>query len=267
MLSALDTQHAIRIERISLVDGGRVLVATIPSFSCKDRGPLAALALQTELDFVVDAPKNAACLTLMDRNLNMRDVTLEVRVHLERGTVERWLDAASGCRQTKGVELGRIPDSLTCARRLAPSEPPAPFPFDFSGDTVIRNDVPGSRARVARLRDYSANTYSPSGRWLVLDGDVEDGDYIHRRVVLLDRTTGEVFALPKADGAGPRRLDASQKTSPPSIPTPIENTFEAVGETTVRWLGTNEADEVLVLDDLVLRPQRRAFSVKGEVAR
>jgi hypothetical protein len=268
VLSALDTQNAIRIERISLVDGGRALVATIPSFSCKDRGPsLATVALQTELDFVVDAPRKAACLTLMDRNLNMHDVTLEVLIHLERGTVERWLDTASACRPTKGVARGGMPDSLTCKRFSAPSEPPAPFPFDFSGNTVIRNNVSGSRAQVVRLRDYSANSYSPSGRWLVLDGDVEDGDYIHRRVVLLDRTTGDVFALPKAAGAGLRRLDPSQKTSPPGIPTPIENTFEAVGETTLRWLGTSATDELLVLDDLVLRPQRKAFSVDGEVAR
>jgi hypothetical protein len=50
------------------------------------------------------------------------------------------------------------------------------------------------------------------------------------------------------------------------VDVPVLTARAVVGESYVRWLGQGEDDEVLVVDDLVMRPGRAAFSVDGQVA-
>ena len=55
---------------------------------------------------------------------------------------------------------------------------------------------------VLKIPEYSPETSSPSGRWVVLGGDVSEGDYIHRNLVLLDRAKGDIYPLgPRLAGA------------------------------------------------------------------
>ena len=107
---------------------------------------------------------------------------------------------------------------------------------------------------------------SPSGRWLVLSGDQEDGDYIHRGLVLFDRESGEVYPL-VLRRSWPSPLRPVGKHNPPRIKTPIAKAAPAVGETDVRWLGTSSDSEYLIVDDLVVKPGAFSFSVKGEITR
>jgi hypothetical protein len=132
----------------------------------------------------------------------------------------------------------------------------------------MRRSPAGTATPMLELHGYQADVGSPSGRWLVLAGDQEDGDYIHRNVVLLDRTTGEVFPIPGEPTARwPAPLAASGKRSPPRIRTPVAATSSIVGETDLRWLGRSPASEILIVGELVVRPGVGAFSVKGDIAR
>ena len=119
---------------------------------------------------------------------------------------------------------------------------------------------------VLKIPEYSPETSSPSGRWVVLGGDVSEGDYIHRNLVLLDRAKGDIYPI-RSGRAWPAPLRPVGKRTPPQLKTPIENTAEAVGETDVRWLGASEESELLIVDDLVVKPGVAAFSVKGQIAR
>jgi hypothetical protein len=141
----------------------------------------------------------------------------------------------------------------------------ASLPFDFEDEQVMASGPSGSRTAVARLLGYTSEVSSPSGRWMVLGGDVEEGDYIHRLLVLLDRTTGEVFPIRQRPGAWPAPLSAKGSKPPRRIL--VHRTISVVAETDLRWLGRSAASELLVVDDLVLRPERASFLVKGQIVR
>jgi hypothetical protein len=275
-----DFSQGGRLDRISLADGKRTRVAKLPPFSCAgttggdasvDRES-TALSIQDGTDFVVDAGKRFVCIELMDRNVNMASLAVAMRVDLETGKVER--------RLTLGKEECKPPDDVAvddgesddvqsdkrgCTAEAArPAQgAPASFPFTFADGALLRQ---GSSKRVLTIRGYDdALLISPSGRWAVLGGDQEDGDYIHRSLVLLDRATGHVFPI-RASPHWPAPLLPASKTKA-RLETPIPRTVSVVGETDVRWLGTGEETELLVIDDLVVKPGGASFSVKGEIPR
>jgi hypothetical protein len=101
---------------------------------------------------------------------------------------------------------------------------------------------------------------------MILNGDQEDADYIHRGIVLLDRAKGEVYPIHERH-SWPAPLRAGGKQKLPQIKTPIADACPAVGETDVRWLGNSADSELLIIDDLVVKPGGFSFSVKGRIAR
>jgi len=123
----------------------------------------------------------------------------------------------------------------------------------------------GTPAPRVRLPGYKGEGYSPSNRWYLLGGDEPEEATTSNFVVLFDRTTGHVF--PIRPGKWPAPLRARGKTPPLRIPTPVAKTREEAERSDLRWLGLSEASEVLVIDDLVVRPGHRAFSVDGRIAR
>lgn len=264
-----DLAKGASLERIVVADGTRSRVAELSAFACqKVRGgaELFPLAIQSPWDFAVDATGRLVCMTLMDRNLNMKDIKVDVRIDLESGKVSRFIEVGQSCKPSRGVEIGhpRTPSWQACGRKERPASGRA-FRFAFDEGMIVEL-VPGSRPSPrVRLSDYTAEDESPSGRWRVLGGDIEEGDYIHRRIVLLDREAGEVFPIPEAPGAWPRPLEGSGAQPPFVIALP--KTASVVGETDLRWLGEDDASELLVVDRLVVRPGGATFAVDGEVAR
>jgi hypothetical protein len=276
-----DLAKGARLEKITLADGKRARVAKVPPFAygAPDAGAAApdadvipeipfGLALQDPSDFTVDRSGHVACLVLMDRNINMADVVVGMRIDLATGDVLRHLEVGKETWEPPaGVALG---DAERCTPKEAPAAPdpdPTSFRFAFDNEQVVERTPGAAAAPRLRLPGYSAEAGSPSGRWQVLGGDVEEGDYIHRSVVLLDRASGEVFPIRAAPGPWPAPLRPAGKKGPPRLRTPIGHTAEAVGETDLRWLGRSAASELLIVDALVVRPGGRAFSVKGEIAR
>lgn len=267
------------LERVSLLDGKRTHVATLPPFACKhsaspnpdEEPPKVDLAIQDPNDFIVMARGRRACMNLMDRNENMASIAVDVALDLVSGKVRRALSMGQdACTPPASVKVAAADTPPKCVADRSPAPDAsrrAAYPFDFTSAGILKQKgAPG--ARVLKIRGWieEFGGLSPSGRWTVLRGDQEDGDYIHASVVLLDRQSGEVFPI-REGRSWPEPLHPSGKQKLPEITTPIDHTFPVVGETDIRWLGTSAESELLVVEDLVVRPGHYSFAVKGEVAR
>jgi hypothetical protein len=271
----------VRLERISLGDGKRSTVVKIPPFACKQPSDVdsdgfsaqdLSLDIQDPTDFIVDKGGRKACITLMDRNINMMNLSVEVLVDLTDGRVDRWLSSGEkSCIPPAKVRVGQMTANLSCSaaeRSKQSAKDAAPFPFTFTDNGVLRRGQDERGEAVLKIRGYqpASEGVSPSGRWMILNGDQEDADYIHRSIVLLDRAKGEVYPIHERR-SWPAPLRPSGKQKLPQIKTPIADACPAVGETDVRWLGNSADSELLIIDDLVVNPGAFSFSVKGRIAR
>jgi hypothetical protein len=263
-----------RLQRISLADGRRRELAMLPPFACEPRSepsdsPFASfpypLDLQDGNDFELSLSAGLMCLQLLDRNINMASVVLDVRVDLRTGRVERWLAVGEDvCTPPRDVRLGSAPNE--CSEAPAASAAPArAYPYDMprADGRVIQMSPEGEHTALQLGSDYSPESYSPSGRWLVLGGDTEEGDYLYRRLSLLDRENGRVHPIVPG-AAWPEPLEPT-RGSPPTLP-PIERAVLEPRETDVRWLGAPGA-EVLVVGNAIVRPGVGSFAIDGSIAR
>jgi hypothetical protein len=264
-------------ERISLVDGKRTRVAKFPEFSCElpaevkeDTNPLpkGLLDLEDPEKFVIDESGERACVFLVDGDENSPEVNVSVEVDFKTGKVTLWLwvGQLASCLPPKGVKSGD-------AQKCKPRHEPRPkshvletgIRFDFESEEIVEVRDSGTPAPRVRLPGYKGEGYSPSNRWFLLGGDEPEEETTSNFVVLFDRTTGQVY--PIRSGTWPAPLQARGKTPPLRIHTPVSKTREEAQYSDLRWLGLSEASEVLVIDDLVVWPGHRAFSVGGQVAR
>jgi hypothetical protein len=268
-----------RLEQISLVDGKRSTLAELPPFSCvptqKPANDAAApepvrLDVQTTSDFQVDADKGVACFDLMDRNTNLATLAVRVRVDLSSGQVTRWLTlGAEDCQLPADVLSAVPPEDDVCNGVMQYDAPPPPpttveYGFSFEDERVTQPGASNKPQLTAALEGYEEEQLSPSGRWLLLGGDPEEGDYMYRRLVLLDRSTGELFPVRAEPGTWPAPLRASGKRK--TVRTPVTQAVLLDFEADVRWIGDSAENELLVLHDLLVRPGERSFSVVGELA-
>lgn len=258
-------QRGALLERISLIDGSRVAVATLPAFACANgtEEELLGLDVQEPYDFVVDPQGKRAYLTLMDRNANMADVQLKVRVELDSGRVARWQTLGEPeCLPPPGVSPGD-PDedqwhTLTLRSSTEATARKYTFDFDSESSWVLKSGEPATH-----LPDYLAEGASPSGRWLVLGGELQEGDYIHRNLLLLDREDGNVYPILEQPGPWPAPLAAAKR----AVKVPESGMADVVGESDVRWLSFSESVELLIVDQLVVQPAKRSWAFEGQLAR
>jgi hypothetical protein len=261
------------LSRIDLQTGKTTLVAQARPIGCAKEVsefevPGMTLGLRQELDFVADPSRNRACVSLSDGGENL---TVFMGIDLATGAVHQIVETAPrGCRLPDGVKTQELRDRDDCARNsnvsgARPIKANA-LAFDFKGHSVLKLGVPSKRGRVtARLPEYQEEapaSLSPSERWRLLSGEIEEHDFIYRKLVLVDLRSGAVFPAPKEPGTWPSpvRPGARKAIHVPS------GTLTATGESDVRWMGFDENTEVLVVDQLIIRPGVRAFSVKGSVA-
>ncbi|MEY4576564.1 MAG: hypothetical protein RL701_1267 [Pseudomonadota bacterium] len=262
------------IEKISLRDGSRSQVAELPEFSCSnstedDPVMFGGLDIQDPSDFALTADGRVACINLMDRNINMANVLVRVRVELDSGRVTRWLAVGEDeCRAPADMRIGEPSEAETCKRDTpapAPTVTAPTFPYTFDERTGYVQTTGEKPTRLARLHEYTHELTSPSGRWLVLGGDIEEGDYSHRRIVLCDRTDGALYPVRAEAGPWPAPLTAAKRGGRIRVQT--ADMADVVGETDLRWLGDSAETEVLVVDQLVIQPNAAVWSFEGELAR
>jgi hypothetical protein len=268
------------LERIDLGTGKRSKVAKLPLFICKQRPKgrrkhklpsELVLALQEPGDFAIDQSGKNACLTLMDGSANTFRFAVDVLVDLKEGRIKRWLTAGEdACIPPVGVSVAKVTEHLNCS---TPEEEPSrsrkpQLPFSFDDDGLLRRGSIEKGEPLLELPWYEPflNGGSPSGRWMILAGDKENSDFVHRNIVLLDREQGELYPI-REQRTWPAPLRASVKANLPQIKTPIVGTAPVVDVTDVRWLGSGADSELLIIGDLVVRPGAYAFAVQGEIAR
>jgi len=175
------------------------------------------------------ASSNAVCMTLMDRNANMANVAIDVRVDLASGAALHRVIQGGEC-------VAKPPKWKDCAAPAAAGAKWAPF----RGAAGIDEGL-----------------VSPSGRWSVLSVLKDDsGDYIYRSLFLLDRRGNRVFPIVKGPFPAPIPLADLARTRDEA------GTVDAVGESAVRWLD----HDALLVDSLLVVPERGGVEIEGDVA-
>jgi len=265
------------VETINVHDGSRRRAAHLPKFQCNEPRETEdfPVDLQEESDFQVDEDEERVCLHLFDRNINMADTGVMVSVALKSGRVRRWLDlGAETCKAPADVVKKEPPPSAACNGRKTTNDETAsatpkssetsrkfPASLQKKGHGLL---VLGANGGPFTLRDYDMGEESPSGRWVLLQGEQEDGDYIHSKVVLFDRQTGSVFPFGTESSHWPSPLEVVGSGKHRRVKTPIAKAEPVVGETVLRWLGP-ASHEVLVVDHSIVVPGQASFAFQGDL--
>lgn len=239
-----------QLRRLDLQTGMTASVATLPRrFRLCSRPPdggplrysLSELDVQSVDDFVIDASGQAACLTLLDRNINMASVAIDLRVSLQgSGQVDWAIDIPTGCPGKKPVP---------CERKSLPYREPPTAAYDLDDGWLVGAKRP--RIRLGQ-GDFFVDAVSPGGTWAVIGGNIEQGDYIHRSLFLLNRQTGSVRTIAEKSVA----LGKAQ------LRTMTADSEAAVGETAIRWL----SESALIIDSKLVWPGVGLVDLGGEVA-
>lgn len=256
------------LELIALADGKRRELAQLPAFHCSgaDAKP-QRLHVMDPLDFEASSTRGVACLSMMDGAANAASVRVRARVDLATARVQRWLALGEAdCAVPEGVQVGDPAADEVCFRIpvVARQQPdPTSFPFGFDNEHVRASAAARGSAKL-QVRGYEFEQASPSERWLLLAGEFTERESTYRRLLLLDRSHGKLFPVVSRPGAWPPPLSASGS----KLHTPIKQAELVPSSADVRWLGTSEETEALLLDKLVIRPGRPSFEITdGELAR
>ncbi len=244
---------------LSLDTGKDEKIATMPTQAkCHaDSEEDITLAVQDRDDVRLDADGTHLCVLLQDRNVNMMSFARSVRVDLKSHKVEdRWTAWDSNCDEKATGEV------LDCPQREAPAAPKkdASFPYRYEEHKLIGPEG----KNLGGIGDFVLDTAppSPSGRWVILAGNLEEGDYIHMNLLLLDRQTGEVFPLGGESGKWPKPLKKKELKKP---------TREALGDRAGDFVGESARyfldDNTLVMDNaLLFLDQKKVVAIPGELA-
>jgi len=199
----------------------------------------------------VDADR--ACFEVMDRNLNMASVIAQIEVDLRTAAVRSWLtfvleDRASSCVAIPEGEADALPCTqllrLRARQERSGGRPGVdswtPRDHGERGAIVGPN---GARRRLAIVQPM-LETVSPSGRWAVIGGNREEGDYIYRSLWLLELRRGLVFPIEGPTDVEPETTVRAPRWPPPLSPREladpeamIRHGYGVAGETAIRWLG------------------------------
>ena len=224
----------------------------MPDYEKGHRFLLSELSPQEERDFVVDEGGEFACLTLADRNENMRNVEVDIFVDLKRRKATPYV---VGCNDVP-------PNKLTCAGTDWFAFEPAPsnnarFPYGIDKGWLVKRKSAGKASRVVMLGqgDFEEEQPSPSGSWVAIRGNEDWGDYCHRDLFLLNRVDGTVWPVRKEM---PRPLTVKELSELGKAK--IETT-DVVTETSLHWV---PGSDVLLIDgESLVKPGAGMIELPG----
>ena len=228
--------------------------------------------IHTDRDLLYDPVKKQVCMVLGDRNENMRNVEVRVRIELagKPGRVQHSLTVPGTCKKPEKT----IPKCRTTPTNRAKTKNKAvakakkdgerKWPFYWkSAKDFVENRVPkaphGEPKYTLRKDNFGVEARSPSGRWVALGGNIQGGDYIYRQVVLLDQKTGKFFPVKKGAASGKPLNPLSLE----EMRTMQESTMAITGETRLAWL---EGRDLLLVGELLVEPGKKASSLGGHPA-
>lgn len=238
-----------------------------------ERDPLEP---QSHQDFRIDARGGQVCLRIQDRNDNMSDVAMLVAMSLDSLKVGTriTLDVNQHCNDKGDLAADLCKDDEWGEPWIEGTPAPtvaATWPFDYREDkhTLMK----GSKA-VGRLcaegADDDENAWgrcaeiesrSPSDRWILLSGVISEGDYIHRDLLLLDRSDGKLWQVVDPYDGKPSFAETSAAAHFASDGGEVLN---VVGESEIEWLPQDR----LWIDGRLLIPESRTIhSIGGSLVR
>jgi hypothetical protein len=211
-----------------------------------------------------------ACFEVMDRNLNMASVIALIDFDLRTGGVTSSITVAEHCPSLDDAAREALPCMQALRGRARVRE------LARTRRRVARawrlGVVRGSPALLgpARQRQSLAieapilESISPDGRWAVMSGDRDDGDFVYRRLWMLDLVRGRVFPI-ASDDASPR-----QPWPAPIAPRALSDhdamvtaSIGATGETSVWWRGPT----LVIGERLLITPGRSIVTLPGALVR
>jgi hypothetical protein len=221
------------------------------------RAPSVSLELQADDDVKLDVDGRHACVALWDRNLNMASFGVSIRADLVAHTFEA--RAELGCTDAE-TDVRTV-----CNEGVEPRAVPAEHPYALDEKASVLRSPSG--AVWVRFADWAVHAKSPSGRWLVMRGNVEEGDYIHFNLFVVDLLTGAVWPVPErvpgTKTAWPAELNGDELADP-SRKRLGARAGDYVGESTVRFV---EPDVLVVGELLLLLTDQRVIELDGDLAR
>ncbi len=235
-------------------------------------------ALMFSTSMAVDA--DHACFEVMDRNLNMASVVAQIEVDLATSAIRSWVtwmleDEPTTCHALTEAEEAALPCTQLLRRRSGEANTggrarPGRYTVrETRGDPPMGLLVPPTgRARRLAIREPRIETISPDGRWGVIGGNRDEGDYIYRSLWMLDLTSGRVFGLGDDDDDDdtptpavrrwPTPIPARELANPQRL---IDAAYGVIGETSIRWRGNT-----LVLgDSVIVTPSRSIVRLPGSM--
>ena len=218
--------------------------------------------IHRDSDILYDPKRGEMCMELGDRNENMRNVGVRVRVLLEnnpsfpsdrRGRVRHSLTIEGTCKKSSMKPIPYcIPLHKTTSGDTSVTET-VKYPFEWKSAEQytadhgsVDKDGSGFSLDPDNFRLELSLERSPTGRWVAINGNPRDGDYLYRQVVLLDQKTGKFYQTGKRDDCrqaiAPNRLDKKENEY---YPNPI------IGEARLAWLGNKD---LLLLHQSIVVP-------------
>jgi hypothetical protein len=261
------------LERVTLRDGQRTQLAELPPLTCRAGSTAQNLALDLNdaraLRVVHEA--HVACLRLRDPNADAATPPLEAEIDLTSGQLTRVTAVgALACKPALPVRAAATPSPCRGDGVIEDDarvvEAVNDYPFTFEHEQLLDTSRP--KRPLLALPEYALEEMSPSGRWLVLGSPAAPSDPSSRRLLLLDRQEGALFALSEKPGPWPDPLlrPDEKRKKPLTLPAPIEPATLVPRATEARWLGDAER-ELLVVGNLVVPPGRASFALPGELVR
>jgi hypothetical protein len=209
--------------------------------------------VQDDYSFWLSPDGKRACVQLQDRNINMASLIYLSAVDLATGKTESVYTLGEECGE---VDFDEAMKQLACPFPTGDKAKPPASAYRLDEGKLIG---PNGVVKMELGEDIiSGEEISPSGRWQVVGMHQEEGDYIYRMLVILDRKEG-TFHPVKESRTWPKALTDEDLEDDQVLG---ELTMTGTGEQNVKWYPGDR----LVLGSYLVVPGERIVEAGGDVA-
>lgn len=206
-LSVLDAQGTptLELELPTVFDGESCSM----QINALEQEPFEGLSMQSDRDFSINAKGTHACVTLLDRNENMADYSVDLAIDLATGKVESHVgyEPHDRCPETSLAACKDLGQETTwtegieaaAATRWTHAYDEKTGVLSRAGKAVRELCMPKDQRGVDWQPEYGCvfvEEVSSSGRWLLVSAEYDvGGDYIYRQLYVLDLETAALSTM------------------------------------------------------------------------